>query len=139
MPTRCREIEEIAQGRRRGVATSNHSDGPPPRAVWWQEGGDVVPEHIGDLMKVFIGRNQRRHQASSEVIRELISRNQRSHQPQSEVSSAAIRGLISRTESKKTSLARLETGGCASARSWRSPSAGAPPRPRKLPDDGRNQ
>jgi hypothetical protein len=49
-------------------------------------------------MKVFIRRNQRRHQASSEVIRELISRNQRSHQPQSEVSSAAIRGLISRNQ-----------------------------------------
>jgi len=90
-----------------------------------------------------IGGHQRAHQPQSEVssaaIRGLISRNQRSHQPQSEVSSAAIRGLIRRTESKKTSLARLVTGGCASARSWRSPSAGAPPRPRKLPDDGRNQ
>ena len=98
MPTRCRELEEIAEGRRGGIATSNHSDGPPPRAVWWQEGGNVVPEHIGDLMKVFIRRNQRFHQASSDVIRCLIRRNQRSHQAHRVEEDIPIRGLIRRNQ-----------------------------------------
>ena len=102
MPARCRELKEIAEGRRCRVTTADHSDGPPTRAVWWQEGGDVIPEHIGDLMKVVIMRNQIGHHAQSEVssgaIRGLITRNQRSPRAQSEVASGAIRGLISRNQ-----------------------------------------